>query len=79
MTKQLKKPTAIVFVKTLALHLNVGAWSTSIRKRIFVLIPEQSAEPKNGITPIKSGLLLKETSITSRIVSVLQDVEPKMR
>ena len=33
--KTTKKPTAIVFVKTLALHLNVGAWSTSIRKRIY--------------------------------------------
>ena len=56
-----------------------GEWSTSTRKRIFVLIPERSAEPKNGITLIKSGLLSKEISITSKIISVLQDAGLKMR
>ena len=66
-------------LKNLVLLLHVVAWSISIRKRIFVLNPEQTAEPKNGITPTKSGLLLKEISITSRIISVLQDAELKMR
>ena len=60
-------------------HQDVVAWAISILKRIFVLIQEQSAEPKNGITPTKSGLLLKETSITSRIIFVLRDDEPKMK
>ena len=44
-----------------------------------VLILEQSAEPRNGITPTKSGRLLKEILITSKIISVLQDAEPKTR
>ena len=62
--------TDFVVVKILVLLHRTVVWSTSIRKRIFVLIPEQSAEPKNGITPTKSGQFLKETSITSRIIFV---------
>ena len=66
-------------VELYKLHLNVDEWSTSIRKRIFALIPEQSGEPTNGTTPTKSEQLLKETSITSRIIFVLQDAELKTR
>lgn len=79
MINQLKKPIVIVSVTTLVPLLNVGGWSTSTRKRIFVLIPERSAAPKNGMIPIKSGLLSKEISTTSKTISVLQDAEPKMR
>ena len=53
--------------------------STSTQKRIFVLIPERSAAPKNGMIPIKSELLSKGISTTSKTISVLQDAEPKMR
>ena len=53
MINQLKNPIVIVSVTTLVLLLNVGGWSTSTRKRIFVLIPERSAAPKNGMIPIK--------------------------
>lgn len=77
--KSTQNPIVIVSVTTLVLLLNVGGWSTSTRKRIFVLIPERSAAPKNGMIPIKSGLLSKEISTTSKTISVLQDAEPKMR
>ena len=60
MINQLKKPIVIVSVTTLVPLLNVGGWSTSTQKRIFVLIPERSAAPKNGMIPIKSELLSKE-------------------
>ena len=67
----------------LFLHFNIKnngiAWSTPIPKRIFVLIPEQSEESKSGITPIKSGLLSKKTSITSKITYALQGAKPKTR
>ena len=53
MINQLKKPIVIVSVTTLVPLLNVGGWSTSTQKRIFVLIPERSAAPKNGMIPIK--------------------------
>ena len=39
MINQLKKPIVIVSVTTLVPLLNVGGWSTSTQKRIFVLIP----------------------------------------
>ena len=45
----------------------------------LVLILERFVEPKNGITPIKSGLLSKEISTTSKIISVLQDAGLKMK
>ena len=77
--KSTQKPIVIVSVTPLVPLLNVGGWSTSTRKRIFVLIPERSAAPKNGMIPIKSGLLSKEISTTSKTISVLQDAEPKMR
>lgn len=48
-------------------------------ERIFVLIPERSVAPKNGMIPIKSELLSKGISTTSKTISVLQDAEPKMR
>ena len=48
-------------------------------EKIFVLIPVRYAVPKNGMIPIKSGLLSKEISTTSKTISVLQDAEPKMR
>ena len=69
----------ILVAKTLVPLQDAVVWFISIQKRICVLILEQSAEPKNGITPIKSGLLSKEISTTSKIISVLQDVEPKMK
>ena len=71
--------TDYVVVKLLVLLHRAVVWSTSIWKRIFVLIPERSAEPKNGIIPTKSRQLLKETSITSKIIFVLQDAELKTR
>lgn len=79
MIKTLKKFTDNAVAKIPAPLQDVGEWSTFTQKRIFVLTPEQSAEPKNGITPIKSGLLSKEISTTSKIISVSQDAEPKMR
>ena len=78
MIKTRKKFTDNAVAKIPAPLQDVGEWSTSTRKRIFVLIPERSAEPKNGITLIKSGLLSKEISITSKIISVLQDAGLKM-
>ena len=44
MINQLKNPIVIVSVTTLVLLLNVGGWSTSTRKRIFVLIPIRGTE-----------------------------------
>ena len=79
MINQLKKPIVIVSVTALVPLLNVGEWSTSIQKRIFVLIPERSATLKNGMIPIKSEPLSKEISTTSKTISVLQDAELKMR
>ncbi len=52
---------------------NVDEWSTFIPKKIFVLILVQYEELKNGIIHTKSALLLKETFIISRIISVLQE------
>ena len=77
--KSTQKPIVIVSVTPLVPLLNVGGWSTSTRKRIFVLIPERSAAPKNGMIPIKSERLSKGISTTSKTISVLQDAEPKMR
>ena len=50
MINQLKKPIVIVSVTTLVPLLNVGGWSTSTQKRIFVLIPERSVAPKRDDT-----------------------------
>ena len=71
--------TDFAAVKIPVLFPHAAVWSISIRKRIFVLIPEQSAVLKNGTTPIKSGLLSKGISTTSRIVYVLQDAELKTK
>ena len=56
------------------LLLLVAGWYISIPKRISVHIPVSSAALRNGITPTKSGLLLKGTSIISKIISVWQVV-----
>ena len=71
--------TDFATVRILVLLPHVGTWSISIRKKIFVLISEPFAELRNGMIPIKSGLLSKETSITSKITYALQDAEPKTR
>ena len=47
--------------------------------KIFVLIQKVYVEPMNGMIHIKSEPQWKEISITSKITSVLQDVEPKTR
>ena len=58
---------------------DVAVWFIFIRKRISVLIPEQSMTPNNGMIHTKSGSSLSEKFITSKSISVSPDVEPKMR
>ena len=58
---------------------NTVVWFIFILQKTFALIPEPFVAPKNGITPTKPELLLKDRSIISKRISVLQDAELKMK